>query len=338
MKKPIIAISFFYLFVFMACQNESKEPSQNFGKTGNPAIDSLTEQIFKNPKVADLYFRRAKLFYENGAQGGFDYAVKDMEYALSLDSTNIDYHHFLAEAYMDYAQSRMAVMTMERAAALAPNRIPTLLKLAECYLITKQYSPVFQTTDRVLKQDPQNSDAYFLMGMTFKEQGDEVRAINAFQKSADINADNKDAFIELGHLYTRRNNPLALRYFDNALLLDSLDVNAQMGKAYYLQTQNKLDEAIVIYRKLITDDPHFEAAIFNLGLLYFDKNDLAQAHFHFDLCIKESPTYFKAYYYRGLIAEKKGDKAAALRDFQQALEFKSDYDKALEAVKRIGAQ
>ena len=84
------------------------------------------------------------------------------------------------------------------------------------------------------------------------------------------------------------------------------------------------------------NDQHYEAAIFNLGLLYFDQNDLEKARFHFDLCIKESPTYYKAYYYRGLIAEKKGDKAEALKDFEQALEFKSDYDKALEGVARLG--
>ena len=80
---------------------------------------------------------------------------------------------------------------------------------------------------------------------------------------------------------------------------------------------------------------HYEPAIFNLGLLYLEQNDLEKATFHFDLCIKESPTYYKAYYYRGLIAEKKGDKAAALKDFQQSLEFKSDYDKALEGVTRL---
>jgi tetratricopeptide (TPR) repeat protein len=336
--KNIKITALFALFICLlavSCKNEPKTDAPQFGKTGNRSIDSLTELIFKNPKDANLYFNRAKLFNENGENGGFDFAIKDMEYAMSLDSNNIDFHHFLGDVYMDYSQSRLAVQTMERAAAIAPTRLPTLLKLSEFYLITKQYGSALQTIDKILKQDPQNSDAYFLTGMVFKEQGDEPRAINSFQKAVDLNAQNKDAFFELGQLFTKRGNPLALKYFDNVLLQDSLDVNALMGKAFYLQSNKRVNEAIDIYRKIIVNDMHYEPAIFNLGLLYLEQNDLEKATFHFDLCIKESPTYYKAYYYRGLIAEKKGDKAAALKDFQQALEFKSDYDKALEGVTRL---
>ena len=322
--------------LIVSCKNEPKSDASQFGKTGNRSIDSLTELIFRNPKDASLYYNRAKLFEENGEKGGYDFAIKDMEYALTLDSNNIDYHHFLGDIYMDYSQSRLAVQTMERAAAIAPTRLPTLLKLTEFYLITKQYGQALQTITTILKQDPQNSDAYFLTGMVFKEQNDEPRAISAFQKAVDLNAENKDAFFELGQLFTKRKNPLALKYFDNVLLQDSLDVNALMGKAFYLQSNGQAKEAIEIYRKIIMNDQHYEAAIFNLGLLYFDQNDLEKARFHFDLCIKESPTYYKAYYYRGLIAEKKGDKSEALKDFEQALEFKSDYDKALEGVARLG--
>ncbi len=327
--------AFFLTILIGSCKNEPKSDAPQYGKTGNSAIDSLTDLIFKNPKDANLYYQRAKLFEENGEKGGYDYAIKDMQYALSLDSNNINFHHFLADVYLDYSQSRLAVQTMERAAAIAPTRIPTLLKLSELYLITKQYDQSLQTITKILQQDPQQSDAYFVTGMVFKEKGDDPRAISAFQKAVDLNADNKDAFFELGQLFTKRGNPLALKYFDNVLLQDSLDVNALMGKAFYLQSNKKPQEAINIYRKIIIHDQHYVAAIFNLGFLYFEQNDFEKAHFHFDLCIKESPTYFKAYYYRGLIAEKKGDIAAALIDYEQALEFNSAYDLALDGIKRL---
>jgi tetratricopeptide (TPR) repeat protein len=326
------------LLAFFACKNTPDTPSVSFAKTGNRSIDSLTDLIFKDSKNANLYFQRAQLFNENGAVGGFDFAIKDMEYALTLDSTNVGYHHFLSDVYLDAKQSRLAVATMERAATLAGDSIPTLQKLAEMYFITKQYAYAGNTVEKIMKRDPQNSEGYFMFGMIFKEMGDEGKAINSFQKAADLNASNKDAFIELGQLFTKRNSPLAVRYFDNALVIDSLDINAHMGKAYYFQQQKKIPEAIELYRKIVTIDPHYSNALFNLGVLYLDQNDLDKAYQHFDLIIKQSVTFYRAYYYRGFIEEKRGNKDAAIADYKQALEFKSDYDKAIEGLKRLGGK
>lgn len=326
------------MITLFACKNTAEKPTQQFAKTGNRSIDSLTDLIFKDPKKATLYFERAQLFNENSAIGGFDFAIKDMEYALSLDSSNIAYHRFLSDVYLDAKQSRLAVATMERAVSLAPDSIPTLLKLAEMYLITKQYAFAGNTIEKIMKLDPQNAQGYFMFGMVFKEMGDDAKAINSFQKSADLNASNKDAFIELGQLFTKRGSPLALRYFDNALLIDSLDLDALMGKAYYFQAKNQLSEAIAIYRKAVEIDPHYATALFNLGVLYLEQNDLDKAYLHFDLITKQSATFYRAYYFRGFVEEKRGNKEAAIADYRQSLEFRSDYDKALEGLKRLGAK
>jgi tetratricopeptide (TPR) repeat protein len=323
------------LLLAFACKNDTDKKTQ-LAKTGIRAIDSLTEKIESEPTNAQNYFRRAQAFYEHGEQGGYDQAIVDMQYALTLDSTNVDFHHFLADVYMDYKQSRLAVATMERAADLAPDRIPTLLKLSEFYLITKQYGKAFNKVDDILNKDPQSAEGYFMLGMVAKEKGEEPSAINAFQKCVDLDASNKDAFIELGNLFSKRGNNLALKYFDNALLIDSLDDQAALGKAYFLQTQNKVSEAIAAYEDIIRRDAQNEAAFFNLGILYLDGNNLDKAQQHFDIIIKQSPTYYKAYFYRGYVQEKRGNKVAALADYQQALEFKSDYDKALEGMKRLG--
>jgi tetratricopeptide (TPR) repeat protein len=326
------------IIAFFACKNGEDKPKVEFAKTGNVSIDSLTDLIFKNPSNADLYFKRARLFNENGAVGGFDFAIKDMEYAITLDSTNVGYHHFLSDVYLDAKQSRLAVATMERAMSLAPDSIPTLLKLTEMYFITKQYAYAGNTVEKIMKRDPQNAEGYFMFGMIFKEMGDDAKAINSFQKAADLNADNKDAFIELGQLFTKRNSPLALRYFDNALLLDSLNLDALMGKAFYLQSQKKTAEAIAIYRKAVEIDSHYANALFNLGVLYLEQNDLDKAYEHFDLITKQSATFYRAYYFRGFVEEKRGNKDAAIKDYRQALEFRSDYDKAIEGLKRLGAK
>jgi len=57
-----------------------------------PQIDNLDQQIANNPNDPVLYFNRAQIYFKNE---GYDEAIQDMAYAMQLDSTNIEYHHFL---------------------------------------------------------------------------------------------------------------------------------------------------------------------------------------------------------------------------------------------------
>lgn len=338
MKKIALFILILGALSVIGCKNEAKQAAPTFGKTGNADIDALTEQIFKNPKEAQLYYKRAQLLAKDGQNGGYDFAITDMEYALTLDSTNIDYHHFLADVYLDYSQSRLAMNTLERCYALHPESIPTALKLAETSIILKLYNRALEVIDKVFQKDPQNAYGYFLTGVLFKEQNDFARASSAFQKSVDIDPSNIDGFLELGRLFTSKKSPLAVKYFDNALLIDSLSREAALGKAYYYQEMNELPKAVEVYKSLIARDRTFAEAYFNLGLVYMDMKDYPKALEHFDITIKEKPTHFKAYFYRGYVYEVQGNKEAALTNYKQSLEFNSTFAKALEGVERLSKQ
>lgn len=339
-----INLYLFWMLLLNACQGDKTPQQAQLPKTGNPQIDLLTEQIFKNPKNAAFYFERAQLFRKNAAQGGYDYAIEDMKYALTLDSTNPTYHHFLADVFMDYRQSRAALNTMIRCADLHPNRIQTLLKLAEFQLMLQQYPESMQTTDKILKIDPQSSEGFFMMGMNFKETGKIDEAIKTMQRAADLNGQNKDAFIELGHLFEQKNNPIALKYFENALTIDSLDIPALMAKAIFLHQHNRIEEALNTYKQIIQIDRHDRNVYFNLGILYFERDSIEPARQHFNIVLAEAPSYvqtdapmvFKSYYYRGACLEKQGHKADALIDYKKALSLSPSYAVAKAAVARLG--
>jgi len=333
---------FFIILVFpfglVCCKNDrpaGTEAPKPMAKTGNAQIDSLTERIFKEPKNANLYFERAKLFDAHPDKGGYDFAIMDMKYAMKIDSTNVDYHHFLSDIYMKYAQSRLALNTMERAVELYPDRLPTLLKLAEDQVIVQQNAESLQTLNHVLKLDPQNAEAYFLLGQNFKQTKDTTRAINSFQKAVDLNSDYTDAFIELGILFEKKNSPLALKYFDNALLRDSLNLPALFAKGVYFQNKNRIGEAMEIYQKITRIDPHYADAYFNLGMMYLGVDSLNRAYDYFDSVINVKPTYYKAYFYKGQIEERGGDPKAALASYRQATGLAPGYLMAKEAEERI---
>lgn len=333
--------SFFQHFVFfsilialLACGNQDGDPQQALSPSGagNPALEALTASIASNPNDPDLYANRAQLYYENE---GYDEAIRDLSQALSLDSTNVDYLHLLADVYLDYYQSREALRTVERAAALYPERIPTLLKLSEFQLILRQYDASLKTIDRILQIDPRNGEAYFMLGMNFKETGDTARSVNSFQEAVEIDPDNTDAWINLGQLQAALGNRIAEQYFNSAVASAPLSLDALHAKAEYLTDQNRLGEALEIYRRMTILDPQYEEAFYNSGLLYMEMDSIEAAFHQFDLAINVEPLHVRAYFFRGLAAELLGRTGQALNDYQQALQLQPDYVQAQEGLDRI---
>ena len=329
-----IAFTFcaFALFAIVSCSSKENPRGAGDVEQTDPVIAQLTGEIAKNPKDGELYFTRAQRYYE---AEGYDEAIQDLQAALRIDSSNADYLHLLADVYLDYFRSREALKTMEKAAKLHPYRIQTLLKLSEFQFILKQYEPSLQTIDQILRKDPQNAEAYFMMGQNFKETGDTARAINAFQQSVENDPDLTDAWINLGQLHAALGNRIAERYFDSAIRIDPNSIQALHAKAYYLQQLDQLLPAIRLFERIVQIDPQYADAHYNAGLLYLDLDSLPKAYQAFDLAIQTDPVHIRSYFYRGLCSEMQGRLAKARADYQQALSFSPDYSDAANALKRL---
>jgi len=328
-----IGISALFALLLAACGNQSEGNNEaQIAATGDPAIDKVSRAIEQNPDDPTLYAARAGLFYEKES---YDEAIADLQTALSMDSTNVDYLHLLADSYLDYYKSREALETMKRAAELHPERIPTLLKLSEFQLILKRHEESMRTIDQVLRIDPQNPDAYLMFGMNFKELGDTIRAINSFQKSVEYDSDMIDSWINLGQLHAAIGSGMAERFFDNAIMIAPKNVEALHAKADYLQDQGDLTGAIDLYKQIVMTDRQYAEAYFNSGLLYLDLDSLAQAEQQFDLAIQVNPTFTSAYYYRGVAAELQGDLAQAKADYEQTLRLAPDFQEAEAALRQM---
>lgn len=330
----ILLWSFILLNVMSACgpnapQENKKEAIQ---LTGDAGIDALSQELKVHPDDASLWAKRADLFYENEA---YDEAIGDLSQALLLDSMNAEYHHLLADVYLDYYQSRMAMRTMERAVAIHPTHIPTLLKMSEIYFILQMYEKSIKTANDILKIDPQNADAFFLIAMNFKDMGEEEKAIVNYQKVVEYNADFTDAWISLGQLYAERSPEKALNFFNTAISIDKDDLNPLHAKADFLWAQGQLEEALATYKEITLKDTQYAPAYFNAALVSMDMDSLGKAKQFFDMAIGVDPVYVKAYYFRGLNYEMQGNKEAAIADYEQALALAPDLTEAQEHLDKL---
>jgi tetratricopeptide (TPR) repeat protein len=334
MLKYIFVFSFSAV-LFLQCKSKSGDESNSIETTGNPAIDAITKQIKDKPEDPQLYLQRAQLFYDNQA---YDQATQDLAQVMKLDSTNLRAHHLLADVYMDHNQYAMALKTMQRAAALYPDSIRTKLKLSEFQLILKQYDGAMNTLADIMKIRPGDPEALFMLGMVYKDQGKTEQAIGAFQSAVERNPDMVDAWVILGDLMDRTHNPLAIQYFDNAIRVDPKNVSALHAKAYYLQNNNKVDEALAIYRQIHLINPQYPEAYLNTAILQLYRDSLDAAMKELIILKGIDPTNAAAWFYIGKVHQFKGEKDQAQASFEQALRLDDKYEQARDALQELKDQ
>lgn len=319
--------------ISISCENQRRpiaisQPNSEI----DPELKVLTSNILKDTSIAEPYYYRASAYFEKGQ---YEAAIRDLNKCISLDSSRFEYYHLLSDCYLDYYKSGEALDIMEETVLKFPSSIPSLLKLSELQLILKQYDQSFFTIQKVLNIDHQNAEAFFMMGMIYRAQGDSERAINSFQSAVEIDPEIVDAWIILGDLFSEKDFKIAERYYDNAIRLDPENIQAYHSKAFHLQNKDKIQEAISIYKVINSKDPQYADAYLNTGILYLEQDSLTLAHEHFNILCKIEPQNHLGYYYRGITKMFQGKTEEAKQDLEQALVFNSQFEKAIIALEQI---
>ncbi len=311
---------------------------------GSALIEKITGQINDSPKDSKLYATRAKLFYD---KENYEASIKDIQHALSIDSSVVPYYHLLADAQLDSYQSEEAIATMKKVVARNPDRIGSMLKLSEFQLILKQHEGSFETINQILKKSPKHPEGFYMLGMNFKAIGDTVKAINSLQTTVEEDSEHIDAYIQLGVLFDKIKNPVAIKYFDNVLRIDSTNYEGLFGKAWYYHQRNNLFRAEQWYEKTSRMYPRNSKVHLNNGILQLEilemnankratKKTLKKAFKKFDLAVKVDPGFGLAYYYRGLTHEKLERPKKAISDYRQAAALMQDITRPNKALVALG--
>lgn len=308
-----------FLFAFTSCKEDPKTE-----KTLDP-FQKLTEMIADNP-VNDAYrYQRAQMLYEAGK---YDEAIEDMRVAILRDSMNVNYYHLLADIFLDGNNSSKSLLTMKKAGALFPDSVTTQLKLAETQYILKQYGEAILTLNEITRKQPQNAEAYFMLGLVFREMKDEGRAINAFQAATEFDSKLVDAWILLGNIFEGRKEKIAERYYRTAIAVDPEGVAAHHNLAFYLQNNGNVPEALEIYKQINLFAPRYGDAYLNAGALYLEtkQNDLALEQF--EILNSIDPKDAKAHYYKALAYKAMGDLAKMKVSAQNAVNLNPNFEEA----------
>lgn len=320
------------ILMVMGCKEEKTQTAtEKFAVTGDEFIDKLTIELAKDPLNDKLRFQRAEKLY---AKQMYNECIEDLRVAITTDSMQPQYYHLAADAFLDNNLSNRALQSMQKVVALFPNRIPSLLKLSEIQLILTQYDASILTLNEIIKQDPQNAEAYFMLGTNLKAMGQLDRAINAFQTATEFDAKLVDAWISLGNIFEEKKDKAALNFYQNAVNIDPKNSRAKHALAFYYQNQNQIDKALQLYGEITTQDPAYVDAYLNAGIIYLERNQLDKAYENFNIMVGVDPKDWTGYHYRGVINYERKKYAEAMADFRSSTNLNPENTKGLELLKK----
>lgn len=108
---------------------------------------------------------------------------------------------------------------------------------------------------------------------------------------------------------------------------------AYNNRGNYLLKQQRFEEALQDFDRVVALSPGVAVAHFNRGNVLFDMKRYGEAAGDYSRAIQLDPGFYLAYYNRGLALYENGDRAAACADFQQASAL--GYRQAGEAMEHM---
>lgn len=264
-------------------------PSDTEGLTDTEKLEVLDFKLEKHPNDhASLYERSQVLF----RLGRVKEASVDINKAVDLEPDNVDYRLQQADMYFAGGNVEDSYKALTEAEKLAPESKDVQLKMGEVMFYSRDYDRSLKCLTKVTESEPDNQTALFMKGYIYKEKGDTANAVTLLRRVCDLYPDYEPAFEELGILYSIRNNPLAAEYLNTAITLQPNNTNALYALAMYHQQNENMDQAEVLYRRMLDINENSADALHNLGYIELTHyHDYQRALEYFDRALEADPSH-----------------------------------------------
>jgi tetratricopeptide (TPR) repeat protein len=199
----------------------------------------------------------------------------------------------------------------------------------------RKFTQAIKLSKQMLLKDPRNSDAHYLLGLSYLEDGKpelalmELRAVNQIGKFEGI-VKEVPFRIKIAELYSKFNQPEeALKEY---LLLLRTDPN---NSEYYYQTgllfeqRERPDKALPYYKKAIQLDDRNANAHSRLGSLLFRARRSAEAKNSLEKALRLQPDNTQGHFYLGKLQKEDKEFMAAIQSFERAAKDQAFKVKAL---------
>jgi len=283
------------------------------------------------------YFAETKYFsgLKALAQGNSELAIQHLNEAINLNP-NLDIY------WRDASQLYLVKLNE----LLRQKNLPqeTINAQAQDFIV-QAINSAKQATDL----NPENVANWNIRGFTYWNiigilPGAEDWALSSYQRAAELEPTNPYIFTEIGRVYISKsdlaeqkatekkaNLKLASENFEKALSLKSDYAPAHFLQAMIYVREGKTKEAIEKLEGIKQVAPLDAGLAFQLGVIYYNDNQLGKAKEELERAIRLDENYSNARYFLGLIYDKEGKKREAIFQFEKIEKLNPDN----EEIKKI---
>lgn len=262
----------------------------------------------------------AAVYYGTAAQamnaGDTDKAIANLSRAGDLDSGSDTYQRGLSQALLAQFQKQSATSTEGQ------QRAQSLLSLA------------VQTAEGAVALNPDDTANWGNLGGIFEGltpyvEGVSDKAFKAYDEAATRDPQNPAWALARARVYgamaqyqnskkqpTADSYAMAQEQITKALALKSDFAEAKFLSAQYLLVNGNIDGAVARAKEIISENPNSAGLAFQVGLLFYQNDQLASAQSAFERAVSIADTYSDARYFLGLTYSRENMEEKALEQFR----------------------
>jgi len=153
----------------------------------------------------------------------------------------------------------------------------------------KEFSKAIQAYQKVIELDPTYVEAYNNMGIIYQMLGNADRAFGAYQKATEINPRYEKGYNNLGILLLLKGRyEEALEAFEKTLAVNPNNIESHINLGILYKKKDQWEKAIESYQRALAIDPLHKETHYNIALLYEQLENLELAISHYKQFIQLS--------------------------------------------------
>lgn len=138
------------------------------------ALIDYSKAIELEPENTDYYLRRSDVFFKLGNYKG---QIKDISIVRKIDSKSVDFIGREALVYAMQGDFKKALELSDEAIKMAPSNYMAYLYKAKISIKNKDYSGSQNLLKKIMEMEPNDPEAFFLMGKIYESKGENLNAV-----------------------------------------------------------------------------------------------------------------------------------------------------------------